>query len=66
MEKLPEAFVYANDFLAINVMESLKMMGVKIPEQVVISGFDDSPQSRIVYPHLTTVHIFSSEMGAYI
>lgn len=63
MKKLPSAFVCANDFIAINVMKALKSKNIKIPEDIIICGFDDSPQSRIVDPHLTTVHIFNSEMG---
>ncbi|MEC0370651.1 LacI family DNA-binding transcriptional regulator [Paenibacillus chibensis] len=60
---LPAAFVCANDFIAVNVMKSLKNKNVSIPEDIAVVGFDNAPESRIVEPHLTTVHIFSDEMG---
>jgi LacI family transcriptional regulator len=61
--ELPAAFVCANDFIAVNVMKSLKNKNISIPEDIAVVGFDNAPESRIVEPHLTTVHIFSDEMG---
>ncbi|MFB9328864.1 LacI family DNA-binding transcriptional regulator [Paenibacillus aurantiacus] len=63
MAQLPAAFVCANDFLAVNLMKALKNRGVRIPGDVAVCGFDNSPESDIVEPHLTTVHIYRSEMG---
>lgn len=63
MKPLPTAFICANDFIAINVMKILKSKHLQIPEDITICGFDDSPESEIVEPHLTTVHIFRDEMG---
>ncbi|MWV45679.1 LacI family DNA-binding transcriptional regulator [Paenibacillus sp. HJL G12] len=60
---MPSAFVCANDFIAVNVMKSLKNKNINIPEDIAVAGFDDAPESRIVEPHLTTVHIYSDEMG---
>ena len=63
MKKLPDAFICANDFVACDSMQVLKELGVRIPEDVMITGFDDSPESRIITPALTTVHIHSQIMG---
>ncbi|MDQ0113884.1 LacI family DNA-binding transcriptional regulator [Paenibacillus harenae] len=63
MKQLPAAFVCANDFIAINVMKAIKSKNMQIPEDIAVCGFDDSLESRIVEPHLTTVHIFNNEMG---
>ncbi|MHC1685875.1 MAG: LacI family DNA-binding transcriptional regulator [Clostridiaceae bacterium] len=63
MDKIPSAFVCANDFLAIHVIAALKSKNIKIPEEVKVVGFDDSLESRIVDPQLTTSHIFKGEMG---
>ncbi|MFT8321623.1 MAG: LacI family DNA-binding transcriptional regulator [Bacillus sp. (in: firmicutes)] len=60
---LPSAFVCANDFIAVNFMKALKNMNFSIPEDVAICGFDDGPEASIVEPRLTTVHIYSKEMG---
>lgn len=61
--QLPQAFVCANDFIAVRLMRALKNIGVSIPGDIRVCGFDDSSESRIVEPHLTTVHIYSSDMG---
>lgn len=63
METLPSAFVCANDSIAISVISALKYKNINVPEDIVICGFDDAPESRIISPTLTTVHIFSNEMG---
>lgn len=63
IKHLPSAFICANDFIAVSVMQALKNKNVHIPDDIVICGFDNSPESRIVEPHLTTVHIFNNEMG---
>ncbi|MCM3782788.1 LacI family DNA-binding transcriptional regulator [Neobacillus mesonae] len=63
MEPLPSAFVCANDFIAVGVMKSLKNHNILIPDEIKVCGFDNAPESRIVEPHLTTVHIYSNEMG---
>ncbi|RCX13558.1 LacI family transcriptional regulator [Fontibacillus phaseoli] len=60
---LPSVFVCANDYIAVSVMKSLKSRNLSIPQDLVICGFDNSPESVIVEPHLTTVHIYSNEMG---
>lgn len=61
--KLPSAFVCVNDFVAIGLIKALKSKNIKVPEDVLVTGFDDSPESSIIDPHLTTVHIYSTEMG---
>ncbi|KRE47103.1 LacI family DNA-binding transcriptional regulator [Paenibacillus sp. Soil522] len=63
MKELPTAFVCANDFIAVSVMKALRNKNIQIPNDIAVCGFDDAPESRIVEPHLTTVHIFNSEMG---
>ena len=61
--QLPEVFVCANDFVAINLIRTLKKCGVNIPDDVRVTGFDNSTESRIIEPHLTTIDIPSSKMG---
>lgn len=59
----PQILVCANDFLAINVISSLRRLGVRCPEDISILGFDDSPESRFHAPALSTVHIHTQSMG---
>ena len=63
MPRIPDAFVCANDYLAIHLMTALKKKGLSIPEDVMITGFDGSPESAIVEPALTTAHIPSADIG---
>lgn len=65
MKVLPELFFCANDSLALHMISTLKTMGIAVPDQVLICGFDDMPEARIVEPQLTTVHIPSSSMGIF-
>lgn len=62
----PELFVCANDALAIKLMSELKANNIRIPEDVLVTGFDNSPESRVVEPRLTTVNVPSSDMGVII
>lgn len=63
MPSLPDAFLCANDFLAIQLMAALKAMGLRIPQDILVAGFDGTPESAVVDPPLTTVQIHSAEMG---
>lgn len=63
LDRPPEIFICANDFIAIDLIRALKKCSYRIPDDVRICGFDDSKESRIVDPPLTTVRIPSSEMG---
>lgn len=63
MPSLPDAFICANDFNAVDLITALRGVGKRIPEDVMILGFDDSPESRIITPTMSTVHIHSQAMG---
>lgn len=63
MPELPDALICANDFIAISIMTVLKQMGAAIPEDIMVTGFDGTPQSAIVEPSLTTVQIPGADFG---
>lgn len=63
IEKLPDVFICANDFIAMDTMMVFKKLGISVPEDVYLCGFDDSPESKVISPSLTTVHIHSQIMG---
>ncbi|SDB23358.1 LacI family transcriptional regulator [Pseudobutyrivibrio sp. YE44] len=63
MKELPELFICANDFVAIDLLQGLKKMNKSCPDDVLICGFDDSPESRFITPALTTCHIHSQILG---
>ena len=57
LEELPDVFICANDFVADDAIYTLRKLGKSVPEDVMFCGFDDAPNSRIMTPSLTTVHI---------
>ncbi len=63
MPSLPYVFICANDFIAIDLLHVFKKLGINVPKDVYLCGFDDSPESRIITPSLTTIHIHTQIMG---
>lgn len=61
--KLPTAFFADNDMIALGAMKAMAEVGVRIPEDVSIVGFDDLTFSSISYPPLTTLRVPKQEMG---
>ena len=53
--KRPDAFVCGNDTAAAVLMRTLREIGLEIPRDVRIAGFDDVQHARITDPPLTTV-----------
>ena len=62
---LPTAVVAGNDHAALGLIHALLRVGVKVPEQVSVTGFDDSRVAQLSYVDLTTVHQDGSEMGRF-
>lgn len=54
-ENWPEAVVCANDYMAHALIEQLHIHGYRVPQDVVITGFDDIDTSKHSAPSLTTV-----------
>ena len=63
LEDLPDVFICANDFVAGDTIRALFSIGKNVPEDVRILGFDDSAESRISRPALSTVHIHTQIMA---
>ena len=63
LKNLPDVFICANDFVAEDAIYALRKLGKSVPEDVLFCGFDDSPNSRIMTPALTTVHIHTQVMA---
>ena len=54
--KLPRAFICANDSMAAAVCDELKSRGIRVPDDVIVTGFDGTPTASLVHPQLTTCH----------
>ena len=51
----PEAVVCANDYMAVGLMQTLHEKGIRVPEDVIVTGFDNAPTNALNLPTLTTV-----------
>lgn len=61
LEKPPTAIFASNDQMAMGVFQVAEEMGIRIPEDLSVIGFDNITESK--YMGLTTVDQFISEMG---
>ncbi len=59
----PTVLVCGNDILAVGAIKQLKKMGLSVPLDVSVTGFDDIEVATIVDPALTTVHVPHRDMG---
>lgn len=63
LQDQPTGIFCADDYMAIGVIERLKVEGVKVPEDVAVIGFDDIEISEFSNPPLTTVKQSIYEIG---
>lgn len=52
-----------NDVLAVGAVQAARDMGIDVPGEVSITGFDDVELATVVFPSLTTVHVPHRQMG---
>jgi LacI family transcriptional regulator len=60
----PTAVFAGSDETALGVIEAARTRGLRIPEELSVVGFDDTPVARLAAPPLTTVRQPLREMGA--
>lgn len=63
MPARPTAIFAANDDMACGVLFEAQELGLKIPDDLSIAGFDDTVLAGRVWPGLTTMHQPIAEMG---
>lgn len=59
----PSVVMCGNDVLAAGAISAAERLGIKVPHDVSVTGFDDLELARILRPTLTTVHVPHREMG---
>lgn len=59
----PTAIICVNDFTAIGVLRELRDQGLRVPQDISVTGFDNIKLSEFCYPALTTVHIPRDSIG---
>lgn len=62
-EQLPSAFIAANDAIAIGCLKALHEAGLHVPNEVSLIGFNDISTAKYITPALTTVKVYTEEMG---
>ena len=60
---MPDAFVCANDFVAMDLVKALNELGYSVPDDIWVCGFDDSQEASYFAPRLTSIHIHGQIMG---
>ena len=52
--RLPEAIICVNDYTAIGVIQALEERGFRVPQDVIVTGYDDILHAQINEPTITT------------
>lgn len=60
----PTAIFASNDDMAAGVVAVALSLGIKIPAELSVAGFDDTPMAESIWPPLTTIHQPIAEMAA--
>lgn len=59
----PTAIICGNDVLAVGAIKGARTLGMSVPGDVSITGFDDIELAQVAEPALTTVHVPHRKMG---
>lgn len=62
----PDAFFCAGDYAALGVMQAALKQGLRIPEDLGVTGFANEPFTAFLKPSMTTVDQRGSEMGKIV
>lgn len=65
-DELPECFVCLNDYTALGVCRALTQAGLKVGDDILVTGFDDIPYAALLESPLTTIKQPIEEMSKYL
>ena len=60
----PDAFVCSGDISAAQFKQTLERAGLRVPDDVLLAGFNDLPMASLLTPPLTTIRQPCKEIGA--
>ena len=66
LEKLPDAIVCANDIMAITITDVFHAKGIRVPEDVILTGLDDTIEAHANVPSITTSGCDMNELADMI
>lgn len=61
--EMPEAFMCCNDFVARSVVNALGLLGLEVPKDVLVVGFDGTTDAKGKAPTLTTFNVDKDSLG---
>ncbi len=59
----PSAIFASNDYMAAGIVKVANQKGISIPHDLTVTGFDNAPASRYIWPSLTTIKQPITEMA---
>ncbi len=59
-----DAVFACNDQMALGALQAARQLGIKVPQDLGIVGFDDIPEAAYFYPSLTTIRQNANALGA--
>ena len=59
----PTALVCVNDVMAVGALREARARGLRVPEDLSVTGFDNVTLAQFAVPALTTVHIPGEQIG---
>lgn len=62
-DDLPTALFCECDYIAISVIKSLAELGLRVPHDISVVGFDNIHESVVISPELTTIHVEKEAMA---
>jgi LacI family transcriptional regulator len=62
-EERPTAIFACNDLMAVGALNACIKLGIRVPEDISIVGFDNTLLAKITHPKLTTVDLNMKEIG---
>lgn len=61
----PTAVICDDDILAAGACKAARRLGLRVPEDLSVTGFDDLALATAVEPELTTVHLPAEQVGEH-
>lgn len=59
----PDAVVVGNDYFALGLMRAIESLGLRVPQDVMVTGYGDHPYASFLTPPLSTVRLPGFEVG---
>ena len=59
----PTAVFASNDYMAVGLISAIRNAGLRVPQDIAVTGFDDIALAQYLNPPLTTVRVDAYELG---